>query len=273
MSRTRAPAVSHEVLGALYRYRLLTTSQLWELVFPATSVRWCQQTLADLMGQGLVARAPVGGSKLYCWYLTPAGVRATEGAETPRPFRMTAGKAVGPLQAHTLATVEVGLAFLRSARSLGHDLGGWAHEVPHPLGPGARAETLVVDAVVEYTVVTPSEQTYLVRFVEVDRGTERVLDLLAKLESYRRLFDYRPGWSAYPRWPRVCLVLDGLPQPVLERRIASLAEMASRTPRLAGRAELGATATTMASLVAQGPLARIWTPLLAPGPAVDLLGR
>lgn len=269
---TRVPELAHEALSTLYGHRLVTTNQLHEILAPDRSLRWVQQVLADLLGRGLVGQAPVASRRVWAWYLTPAGVAATEGGGVVvRPYRMTPEQARGPLQAHTLMTNEVGLTFLRSARQRGDDLGGWAHEVPHPLGPGRRSERLISDAVLEYGVV--ESHTYVVRFIEVDRSTKRLLDQLAKLESYRRLADYRPGWAQYPALPRLLYVTTGRDQPALRRRIEGLRELAVRSPQLGGHRSLSAFATTLDDLRTHGPFGRIWTPLLETGDPVDLLGR
>ncbi len=269
MSLTRLPALAHDVLASLYRYRLLTTGQLAELHAPDKTARWVQMVLAGaLEDRGLVHRAGVAGRREACWYLSAEGHRMAEGAGERRPYRMTADAAVGPLQAHSLAANAAALAFRRACLARGDDFGGWALEMAHPLGPG-RADRLIVDAVVELAVVGADADVYVARFIELDRATERVAHLAAKLNSYSRLAAYRPGWAAYPRMPAVCIVIAGADPAAVGRRIAALRALAGR---LALDPAVRASACSMADLEALGPFAPIWAPLLSDGPPVGLLG-
>lgn len=259
----------------LYVHRLLSTSQLWELFAPTTSMRYGRYVLERLEQDGYAGRVPRHGSRESVWFLTAAGVAATAGTDVEaRRHRSTELTAAGPLQDHTLDVNEVGLCFARAARRRGDDCRpfSWRNETSHPLGPG-NADTLIADAVIDYTVVDPRGEMFVSRFVELDRGSKRVAVLAAKLTSYVRLFDYAAGWLAYPRFPRVMIVLSGDGPAALERRLTSLCELAERLPGFRARPEIGASATTLAALRAEGPFGRIFVPLLEPDRLVDVLGR
>lgn len=269
MTVTRLPALGHDVLTSLYRHRLLSTSQLAELHAEDKSERWPQMVLADLERRALVRRGGIRGRREQCWYLSAEGHRCVEGQGVERrPYKMTEAAAVGPLQSHTLAVNAAALAFRRGVLARGGDWGGWSLEVAHPLTASPRGERLIVDAVVEATLVEADHDVYLARFLEVDRSTERLAALAAKLTSYSRLARHPAGWATYPRLPAVCVVIEG-ERGATERRIGALRVLAGR---MALDPAVRASACAMADLEAQGPFAPIWAPLLAEGPPAGLLG-
>jgi hypothetical protein len=278
--------VGNDVLTSLYRHRLLSTSQIRAIHAPEGTPRGVRKTLARLAEGGYAERVGVSGTRETAWFVTPLGVEAVEGAGVAtRPYRVTPERARGPLQSHTLAVNDVGIAFLVAARQRGDDFdaNGWRHETAHAITEGRKPELLIADAVVDYTVHEPNGEIFLCRFVEVDRGTMSVREVAAKLTNYARLYHFRPkeaageaarGWrQLYPRFPKVVVVLCGRPLPILERRLRSLLEMARRDPELLNLVdELGISMTTLDALARRGPFAPIFWRLGGPAGPVDVLG-
>lgn len=270
----RISLVGADVCASLSAHRLMTTSQLAELHMAGHTLRWAQLTMSRLEAARYVARVGVHGSRESAWYLTPKGVAATAAGMEVRRHRMTSTTAAGAGQAHTLAVNDVAIAFVRHARAAGDDCGpfSWRNETAYRLGPSRNDPTLVADAVIEYTICRPDEEVYLCRLLEIDRCTETLTSLASKLLSYGRLYEWRPGWTAHPRFPSPVVVLAGAPEAQLERRLSALAELSYRMPGVAGRAELGALATTLPELVRQGPLGARYLALCDPAAPAVMLG-
>jgi hypothetical protein len=283
-----------DMLASLYQHRLLSTSQLWGLHRPTTSRRSTQSVLAQLEREGYVARVSAPSrSHEALWFVTEQGAEATEGGGVVcRRYRMTAERARGPLQAHTLAVNDVGIAFVEAARVRGDDFDfwGWRHEVAHRVGErdGKGAETVIADAVIDYTA--HAEGALLCRFVELDRATMPLRELEAKLTGYARLYRYRPkaagGWSAdlpqgwrqlYPLFPKVLVVLCGRPAHVLASRMRALLELVWANPNLRdlqnGETDFDIFLTTLEQLRAHGPFSPVFRRPAAPETPVDVLGR
>jgi hypothetical protein len=79
---------------------------------------------------------------------------------------------------------------------------------------GQGSDMLVVDAVLHYTRRFAEGDEVMVRFIELDRGTETMQRLTAKLLAYRQLYSYRPKTGAswrdrYLVFPKVLVVLAG----------------------------------------------------------------
>lgn len=270
------PLISHDILRGLYAHRLMTTTQVHRLYAPLTSLRWTRSTLADLEDQGLVAWVRVAGGRERAWYLLRDGVSVTEGAGVEvRGYRMDARRAAGPLQAHTLATNEVGLVFVEAARRYGDDCWseGWRNETAHRAGAGGTGEVIISDAVLDYTVIEKNlGSTFLCRFIEIDRATTPVRTLVRKLEAYARLYAHRPSWRAYPMFPPVVVVMAGPPEVVLQRRIDALDAMLPLSAPLANAPDVQITATTLEQLRTHGPHAPVfWRPGF--DHLVDIRGR
>ena len=287
-----ATPVRNDILASLYQHRLLSTSQVWALHTPSTSRRWAQSVLAALERGGYVARVSTARSHEALWFVTEQGAEATEGAGVARrPYRMTAERARGPLQAHTLAVNDVGVAFVEAARRRGDDFDfwGWRHEAAHRVGDaGKGAETVIADAVIDYTAHT--EGALLCRFVELDRSTMPLRELEAKLTGYARLYRYRPkpagGWSAdlpqgwrqfYPLFPKILVILCGRPAHVLARRMRALLELVWANPNLrdvqTDDTDFDIFLTTLAELRAAGPFGPVFRRPAAPDTLVDVLGQ
>jgi len=226
-----------EILEGLYQHRLLSTRQVRELHAPDCSRRWAHEQLARLRRAGLATyeRARDG---LAVWFLTAAGVEAAETITTRAEERrklVTPAQAAGPLQQHTLAVNEAGIAFVRAARERGEECGpfAWRHEIAHPLGPPPgqrRSEQLIADALLTYQQGDGGSGTAVhYRFVELDRATMPAAELASKLARYGRLHrrelpaedpleEPGPLWARlYPVFPAVLLVLAGREREALER--------------------------------------------------------
>lgn len=273
--RLHIPLVGHDILRGLYTHRLLTTPQVHELYAPFHSLRWALLSLTRLEGEGLIARVRVAGSRQHAWYLRRPGVLITEGAGVEaRGYRMDGRRAAGPLQAHTLATNEVGLCFVRAARAHRDDCWSeaWRNEAAHRIGEGGRGEVVISDAVLDYTVVEGAGSEYLCRFIEVDRATKKLEVFIRQLEAYARLYAYRPAWRAYPIFPPVVIVMAGPPEEVLLRRIDALDRLLPLSAPLANAPEVVIMATTLEQLRTHGPHAPIFWRAGA-AHLVDIRGR
>ncbi|HEX8745125.1 MAG TPA: replication-relaxation family protein [Thermoleophilaceae bacterium] len=280
-------AVEVAILASLYQHRLLTTRQVHALHTPDASLRFAQRRLAALERRGHASYGNASHGRRL-WYLTAAGARdieATSEVDVRRRLLDPDGVA-GPLQAHTLAVNEVGVAFVRAARARGDQFGplGWRHEVAHPAGParGRRGTELVIaDAVLTYLVYEGGAARALeYRFVELDRATLPIDRLVAKLARYARMSTYvpkgaaEPGWKDhYPTFPALLLVLDGAPRNVLERRRDALAAVASDVAAIKAARRLSVSVCLLAELRERGPFAPIFRTLAEPGRAVDWRGE
>ncbi|MFJ2191657.1 replication-relaxation family protein [Kitasatospora sp. NPDC087861] len=292
-------AIGQQAMTVLYQHRLVSTDQLHRLLTPHQSrAEYLRRQLHRLRAAGLadaVGRRAHGQTSLL-WWLTAKGAEAVEAAGLlpVRPYRMSPEAAAGPLQEHTLATVEAGIAFVHWARTLGHDCGplDWSPETAHHYRDDSRPGedlSLIPDAVLNYvhTDQKARQRTLLTFFVEIDRATMTVARLAHKLHAYACYQKYvpqsggragaRPGragtgapaWRArYPAFPRLLLVFTGAPEHRLERRIADLRSLAASDPLVAA-GPLRAGATTLDRLRQDGPFAPVFTPLLGPADPVD----
>ncbi|GAA2330002.1 hypothetical protein Scani_34600 [Streptomyces caniferus] len=301
--------LGQEILPVLYRHRLLTASQLTQLLRPAaTSTRYVRRQLEVLHGRGMVdasvRRTSRAGELL--WYTTALGCEVVEtgGELVPRPYRMTEDAAASQLQEHTLAVNELGLAFVQHARRLGDECGplDWDPEVAHRVRDGDNRlgdeAVLVPDAVLRYIHTTPAgdggqQRMLLTFFCEIDRATMSIARLAAKLHAYARYARYVPqpapgrgrpkaaggyrreAWRArYPSFPRVLLVLDGASRRQLAKRADDLRALAAADTRLQpAAADLQAAVTTLEQLRVHGPFAPIVTPVLGDTEPTDVLLR
>lgn len=288
----RLGATGVEVLESLNQHRLLSTAQVHELHMPAASKRWAQHQLARLRATGLAATAPLAGRGLL-WHLTERGVDAAETipsrAETRRKV-ITPEQAAGPLQEHTIAVNDVGLAFVRAARERGDDCGpfAWRHEVAHSLGPppGRRTgEQLIADAVLDYQLAEGEGRASIAyRFVELDRANRSAADLARRIGRYARLHRRKiPAeggrgsvalWERlYPVFPAVLVVLAGRPRDRLEERRRMVLALCRQDPDLADSPEVEVSICLLADLDAEGPFAPICRTAAEPEEPVDWLGE
>lgn len=204
--------VAQQAAQVLYQHRLVSTRQLHRLITPHhTRSEYLRRQLHTLREAGLaetVGRRRSGQTDLL-WWLTEKGATAVESAGLlpQRPYRMSPEAALGPLQDHTLATVETGLAMVEWARRLGHECGplDWSPETAHHYRDEARPGedlALIPDAVLNY-VHTDAEQrtrTLLTYFVEVDRTQMTIARLAQKLHAYAAYRTYTPTQPG-PRAP------------------------------------------------------------------------
>ncbi|MDQ0847641.1 replication-relaxation family protein [Streptomyces sp. V1I6] len=291
--------IAQQAAQVLYQHRLVSTRQLHQLITPHhTRTEYLRRQLHTLREAGLAAnvgRRKSGQTELL-WWLTEKGAHAVEsvGLLPQRPYRMSPEAALGPLQEHTLATVDSGLAFVDWARRLGHECGplDWTPETAHYYRDDARPGEdlrLVPDAVVNYvhTDNAAKQRTLLTFFIEVDRTQMTVARLAQKLHAYAAYYEYipqqpagrgaktgrkttiTPAWRyRYPAFPRLLMVLTGAPDSRLARRIADLRSLAASDLALTSTG-LRAGVTTLGQLQHRGPFAPIFTPVLGPADPVD----
>lgn len=291
MSGLRFPPVAGTVLESLYQHRLLSTIQIHALHTPENKLRWTQRLLLGLHDAGLIA-ATRSKTPLRLWHLTQRGseaVEVTTNRAEPRRKLITPEHAAGPLQAHTLAVNDAGIAFVTAARARGDECGpfAWRHEIAHPIGPapGRRGvEQLIADALLIYQQTgTASHLDFNYRFIELDRATSSVPDLAGKLARYARLHRYTgpantagessPLWTrTYPTFPTVLVALTGAPRAALERRRTSVLALCARNRELRATPEVEITACLLEDLTARGPFSPIFLTLADPKTPADWLG-
>ncbi|WP_330481447.1 replication-relaxation family protein [Streptomyces sp. NBC_00724] len=284
--------IAQQATQVLYLHRLVSTRQLHQLITPHHSrTEYLRRQLHTLREAGLaetVGRRVSGQTELL-WWLTEKGANAVEsvGLLPQRPYRMSPEAALGPLQEHTLATVDTGLAFVDWARRLGHECGplDWSPEIAHYYRDDARPGedlSLIPDAVLNYvhTDKKARQRTLLTFFVELDRTQMTIARLAQKLHAYAAYHDFAPqppsgrgakagrrvtagpAWRyRYPAFPRLLLVLTGASDTRLARRIADLRSLAASDPAFTNTG-LRAGVTTLDQLQHHGPFAPIFTPVL-----------
>jgi hypothetical protein len=292
-SPERLGATGVEILESLGQHRLLSTRQVHELHSPSASMRWARHLLGRLRGNGLAGSVAAPGG-LLLWHVTEDGADALEAipsrAETRRP-KVTPETAAGPLQEHSLAVNEVGVAFVRAARERGKDECGpfdWFHEIAHSLGPppGRRApEQLISDAVLTYQLGEGGGGASIVyRFVELDRANRSAAELARRIGRYARLFrreiDGDPSrakvalWEhLYPVFPGLLVVLAGRPRERLIERRETVLALCQADPELADSPEVEVSVCLLADLVTEGPFAAICRTPGEPGTDLDWLGE
>lgn len=291
--------VESDIVRSVYQHRLLSTEQIAELHMPGADPQWVRRRLRRLAAGNQDSRAAFldrisgrGFQSSRLWFTTEEGARAAETGDTVRrTYRMTPELAAGPLQAHTLAVNDVGLAFVAAARQLGDECGpfDWHHEMAHRMTnrgePLGRSDTLIADAVLSYTVRQPGGDAVISRFIELDRGTMNASQVVYKLRAYARYFHFTPvpsqrrvaGWQAfYLAFPRVVVVLAGLPETRLQRRLQQVVDLCRIDHQLVEVSEqLRISITTLPMLQKQGPFGATFVQPHRPGAPVlvDLLGR
>src|SRR5947209_16819689 len=149
------PPAAVDALHAIVQHRLLSTTQLNTIRGADSSERRTQRRLRQLEARGLVAHVRAAGA-LKLWFATSRGAELARasGALLDPPRVLTPDEASGPLQAHTLAVNDAGVAFLAAARERGDEFGplSWRHEVAHPLGRGRRRRQVIADALITYLI-------------------------------------------------------------------------------------------------------------------------
>jgi len=228
-----------------------------------------------------VAQAGAAGMPRRLWFATERGVEAAlaAGLLEKMPRLLDADSAAGPLQAHTLAVNDLGIAFLAAARERGDEFGplGWRHEVAHRLGSGRRASMLITDALLTYLRLTGSGAVLEQRFCELDRATLTVDRLAAELDRYVDLYDARgkdgePLWrSRYPFFPPVICVLAGAGREALRRRRDTAVALLRRTTAVPRLPALSIRFCLAEDLAERGPFAPIFTDVREPQKPVSWL--
>lgn len=228
--------VQVEMLECVHQHRLLSTAQLHGLYRDGLSLRRTQRALGAMEAVGWLAsvRQP-GGMKL--WFVTAAGAEAVEAIGNRAELRrklIAPAQAAGPLQQHTLAVNEVGVALVRAARERGDEFGplAWRNEIAHPIG-SRRSEAVIADAVLSYERDTPEGVCTHLWFLELDRATMATEALVAKLGRYVDLHHYvappsrqrRSTYTGLARWheqyahfPSIMVVLANGTRGRLQRR-------------------------------------------------------
>jgi len=277
--------VQVEMLECVYQHRLLFTAQLHALYRDGLSLRRTQRALGAMEQVGWLAsvREP-GGMKL--WFVTDAGADAVEAIGNRAELRrkvIPPAQAAGPLQQHTLAVNEVGVAFVRAARERAPDEFGplaWRNEIAHPIGklPGRRTSVmLIADAVLCYLRIGPDGRgSFYYRCVELDRATMALDALAEKVSRYIRFYEHRDPatterlWrSRYPVFPTPLVVLAHGSRARLERRRDLLLALWRAD---APDAPIDLLVCLLEDLVEQGPFARIFRAASSGRVPVDWLG-
>ena len=263
-----------EILGSLAQHRVLSTPQVKAIHLPDHCPRTAQRTMARLGERGFVAFATLPGepgAPRRLWYLTEAGAIAARdaGMIDRLPRLLSAEQVTGPLQAHTLAVNNTGIAFLAAARQRGDECSptSWRHEVGHPLnaGRGRARRSLISDAVLTYVRLTAEEVVVEQRFLELDRATLSIDRLGAELSRYARLYratgaDGEPLWiNRYPWFPPILCVLAGRERSALQRRRETAVAMLGRDRGLLGAPEVSIRLCLAEDLAEAGPFEPIFT--------------
>ncbi|MFD8886725.1 replication-relaxation family protein [Streptomyces erythrochromogenes] len=284
-----ADTYAHRALALIAQHRLLTSTQLHQMLMPHTPPRKIHNVLAPLRAEGLIAHTALGvRSGLKVHFLTAAGAQTVINWPELRGRAATvigSPAAASMRAAHTLTGVRAHLTFLAEARERGDEYQAldWMPEVTHRLPDTGGEDRLIADAVLHYTAAQPRRLQYRA-FVEIDRTTMSSERLARKLITYARFHDYTPqpagrrgtvadqnaalfAWQRfYPRFPRILFVLTGAPRATLTARIADLRRMTADhdlVTRLAAHVPLGAA--VLEDLEEAGPSGPVWTPLAGTG--------
>lgn len=285
--RASLPMATAEILASLAQHRVLSTPQLAAIHLPGRSERRVRAVLGSIAAAGLasfVAQAGAAGMPRRLWFATERGAQAAlhAGLLERMPRLLDVGSAAGPLQAHTFAVNDTGIAFLAAARERGDEFGplGWRHEVAHRLGAGRRAPMLIADALLTYLRLTGSGTVLEQRFCELDRATLTVDRLAAELARYADLCEARGKdgellWrSRYPFFPSVICVLAGARREALRRRRDTTVALLRRSSVVLRTRSLSIRFCLAEDLAEQGPFAPIFIDVREPEEPVSwLVGR
>jgi hypothetical protein len=223
-----------DVVATLAALRLATTDQLQRVWFadgsPLTQARRCRATLERLVRLGVVTRLDrrIGGvrrgSASYVNALGVAGQRLHGGVGP-------AGRGVArrpwtpslPFVAHVLAVTELYVQLVEAERQRTVDLIAYTAEPAawrRFTGPTGASVTLKPDA---YAVIGKGDVEEH-RFIEVDRGTESLGTIAAKLRTYRQY--WQSGREQHQRgvFPQVLFVVPD------ERRLQGVVDTCARQP-------------------------------------------
>jgi hypothetical protein len=276
-------AAAEAALLVIHQHRLVTTSQVRELVLPGRTSRRTQEVLAGLARRALVASVaatrPGRGPAENVWFLTRRGADAVEAPDNAEPRRrlLKPEQAAGPLQAHTLAVNDVGVALTRGAwgRRPKHefDSRSWRHEIAHDYQVGKHRRLVVADAVLTYNWHDDDGLGSVTWFLELDRGNSLAQTLAGKLIRYTDLdgvwHEYHatddhhrlPVWpSWYWRFPRVRVVFASSTRADAARRMSAVMQLCERRDEFRN-ATWEFSFGLLADLLARGPFAPIFRQL------------
>ncbi|MFF8775290.1 replication-relaxation family protein [Kitasatospora sp. NPDC015120] len=278
------PEIDHDVIAALFQFRMATAEQLRVLHTPRVGPEQMRKRLRRLKDEGLVEAVvlPQAG-KLQAWFLTEHAVRIAatfpelEGvASPPLPEDKTAARLrVG----HVLAVVRTHVAFVAGARAAGDECAplDFLPEVYHRFGEG-RDGAVIPDGLLHYVQAGQHRRLHRA-FVEVDRGTMASEKLAAKLIGYARFHEHHPvpahlrrtsysqsvlpAWQQrYPAFPRLLFVLADTGEQAARRRVRDLQALADGHPMVARMLmTVKAGVARLADLEEHGPGAAVWDTL------------
>lgn len=243
------------IVATLARLRLATTTQLQRLHFsdgsPLTQARRCRAVLERLVDLEVLARLDrrIGGVRAgsagFVYSLGPAGQRLggshgpAGGRRVRRPWTPSL-----PFVAHRLAVTELFVALVERERLGAVELLGFEGE-PRSwrsfTGPAGRVVTLKPDAYIATAMGEFEEH----RFVEVDRATESLPTIAAKLRVYRQYWASGREQRHHGLFPGVLFVVPD------ERRADLIRGEYARLPE-AAQALFEVTAWTQAIRVMTG---------------------
>lgn len=250
------------MLQTVYRCRVLDTTQA-TLVFPGLHRRSIQDLMNGLAEAGFLGkvRSNQPGQSTR-WICTPLGRQAVEadGEIEARPYKIDVHSAA--FASHLIGVNDVGFAFSRWADEYGDDC-YWDLEKRLAY---SKKEAVFSDAVLYYTAHNTTGSVQIVRFVEFDRGTEPISQLVTKVRGYwdaRHYTDDQPdlytqnpkyGWQrTYLTFPRVLFVWSHeLDELAAKRRTGNLAGALTNDQYLAG-ADLEVDAVHLTDLQTSDP--------------------
>ncbi|MDH6580824.1 replication-relaxation family protein, partial [Kitasatospora sp. MAP5-34] len=205
------PEVDHQVVAALFQFRMATAEQLRVLHTPGAGPEQMRRRLRRLKGEGLVEEVvlPQAG-KLRARFLTEHGSRIAatfpelEGVSSPP---LPGDKSAARLRlGHILAVVRTQVAFVAGARAAGDECAplDFLPEAHHRYGEGT-AGAVIPDGLLRYVSTRPGRALNRA-FVEVDRATMSSEKLASKLIGYARFHSHRPSrcTSGAPSPARTC---------------------------------------------------------------------
>lgn len=281
------PEIDHQVVAALYQFRMATAEQLRVLHTPDSKPELMRRRLRKLKDEGLVEDVvlPQAG-RLRAWFLTERGARIAarfpelEGvASPPLPEDKTEARLrVG----HILAVTRTQAAFVAGARKAGDECAplDFLPEIYHRYGEG-RDGAIIPDGLLHYATGGADRALYRA-FVEVDRSTMASEKLAAKLIGYARFRDHHPipphlrrtvgAQSIVPAWqqhyvvfPRLLFVLADTGEKAARQRIRDLQGIADAHPLVARMLmTVRAGAALLADLEQHGTSGAVWHTLADP---------
>jgi protein involved in plasmid replication-relaxation len=204
------------------------------------------------------------------WYLSPQTARA----RGIKP--VTSAVVAGGFTAYHMAVNDVGIAFVRAARTRGDDPDaiGWTNEAGLN-GNGAVRRRPVADSLLHYQVNRNGAGPLLLTVaIELDRATTPIQRLVDKLITYSKLRANPDAWQhRLAVWPALVTIFAGKPRPVLQRRMTTLIGALRNDPRTHDLELVPVLLGLFEDLMGAGPFAPVFRSIEAPEVSVDVLGR